>query len=290
MSLRSSSFATPKQVGCPGSLFGAAIGTPEGGFWRGVAVSPPRTPPAAVNQYAPMPPEFHLDPPAPAVPTADQIDSVFPSWKHDFTGAVLATFVHSAEVVTLRASPRLECANVVHPTMISADSAVWRPLACEATGARGHLFALSHQGRPTCRIEVMLNADDSIGKVVVVQPEYTPLTVAARVTSPSSLLVFDDVRAHTEALTQLQRTLETSTDTGYVPTQELVTTRALDDLVLVTDHSAEAAVARRYWKETKRLLGGLSTATADCIDAYTQSEFRRVGKSVVGSNAWRQTV
>ena len=291
MSLRTSSLLEPKRPVGAGSLFGAAIGTPEGGFWHRLAVSPPRTPPATTGQYAPLPPEFHLDAPPAVTPTRDHVDSVFPSWVHDFTNdAVLVTFVQSPDVVTLRASPGLECTNVVPPTMVRADAVAWRPMACEATGMRGHLFALSHLGRPTGRIEVTLEANDEIGKVLVVQPEYSPLTVAARMASPSSLLAFDNVRAHTESLEALKRTLATDDDVGYVPTHELVVTRALDQLVLATDHSAEAAVARRHWKATKLLLAGLSTATADCIDAYTQSEFRRVGKSVVGSDAWRRVV
>ena len=291
MSVRSWSYQDPKQATGPGSLFGAAIGTPEGGFWDRLAVSPPRTPPSTTGQYTPLPPEFHLDAPPAALQTRDKIDSVFPSWVHDFANdTVLVTFVQSADVVTLRASPRLECTNVVHPTMVRADAVSWRPMACDATGVRGHLFLLSHEGRLTGRIEVTLEANDEIGKLLVVQPEFSPLTVAARVVSPSSLLVFDDVRAHTESLEALRQTLTTDGDVGYVPTQELVVTRALDQLVLATDHSAEAAVARRHWKTTKLLLAGLSTATANCIDAYTQSEFRRVGKSVFGSDRWRHMV
>ena len=290
MSIRSPVFADHKPAERPGSLFGAAIGTPTGGFWHRLAVSPPRTPPTEASRYAQLPPEFHLDAGPAAVPTAGQLDSVFPSWVHDFSDAVLVTFAETADVVTLRASPRLECANVVHPTMVRADAVAWRPMACEATGMRGHLFALSHQGRSTGRIEVTLDANDEIGKVLVVQPEYSPLTVAARMVSPSSLLVFDNVRAHTESLEALKRTLATDSDVGYVPTQELVVTRALDQLVLTTDHSAEAAIARRHWKSTKMLLAGLSTATADCIDAYTQSELKRVGKSVVGFDGWRKVV
>ena len=291
MSVRARCYLDPKQPTGPGSLFGTAIGTPEGGFWNRLAVSPPRTPPCATGQYTPLPPEFHLDAPPAAVPTRDQVDSIFPSWSHDFSNdAVIVTFVQSADVVTLRASPRLECTNVVHPTMVRADAVSWRPMACEATGARGHLFALSHEGRPTARIEVTLERNDEIGKLLVVQPEYSPMAVAARMASPSSLLAFDDVRAHTESLEALRRTLATDGDVGYVPTQELVVTRALDKLVLTTDHSAEAALARRHWKATKLLLAGLSTATASCIDAYTQSEFRRVGKRVVGSDKWRQVV
>ncbi len=289
MSLRAPSLVSPKQAVCPGSLFGAAIGTPTGGFWNQLAVSPPRTPPSAASQYAPLPPEFHLDAVPAAVPTSEQVDSIFPSWAHDFSNAALVTFTQSADVVTLRASPRLECTNVVHPTMVHADAATWRPMLSESTGERGHLFALSHQGRPTCRIEVTLEGDE-VGRIVVVQPEYSPLAVAARMSAPSSLLVFEDVRAHTQSLHALRQSLSANGDTGYVPTQELVATRALDELVLTTDHSAEAAAARKHWKTTKRLLAALSTATADCIDAYAQCEFARVGKGVVGSNAWRRVV
>jgi hypothetical protein len=291
MSIRSPVFADHKPAERPGSLFGAAIGTPTGGFWHRLAVSPPRTPPTEASRYAQLPPEFHLDAGPAAVPTAGQLDSVFPSWVHDFSDAVLVTFAESADVVTLRAAPRLECANVVQPTMVRADAVAWRPMACEATGTRGHLFTLSCGGKQTCRIEVSLAGDgDEIGRVVVVQPEYSPVAIAARTAAPSSLLIFDDVRARTESLHALRHTLVTSGDTGYVPTQELVATGALDRLVLATDHSPEAAVARRHWKTLKLLLAALSAATADCVDAYAHSELRRVNQCVVGSDAWRRAI
>ena len=290
MSLRSPVFGETKPPERPGSLFGAAIGTPTGGLFGPYVVSPPRTPPTEASRYAQLPPEFHLDAAPPAVPTTGQLDSVFPSWVHDFSDAVLVTFAQSPDVVTLRASPRLECANVVHPTMVRADAVAWRPMACEATGTRGHLFTLSHRGQPTCRIEVSLIGGDELGRVVVVQPEYSPVAIAARTTAPSSLLIFDNLRAHTESLHALRHTLATSGDTGYVPTQELVATGALNELVLATDHSAEAAVARRHWKTLKLLLAALSTATADCVDAYAQSELRRVNQCVVGSDAWRRAI
>lgn len=291
MSIRSPAFGEPKLPERPGSLFGAAIGTPTGGLFGPYVVSPPRTPPTEASRYAQLPPEFHLDAAPPAVVTAGQLDSVFPSWVHDFSDAVLVTFAQSPDVVTLRASPRLECANVVHPTMVRADAVAWRPMACEATGTRGHLFTLSHRGQQTGRIEVSLVGDgDELGRIVVVQPEYSPVAIAARTTAPSSLLIFDDVRAHTESLRALRHTLATSGDTGYVPTQELVATGALNELVLATDHSPEAAVARRHWKTLKLLLAALSTATADCVDAYAQSELRRVNQCVVGSDAWRKVV
>lgn len=291
MSIRSPTFGEPKPPERPGSLFGVAIGTPTGGLFGPYVVSPPRTPPTEASRYAQLPPEFHLDAAPPAVVTAGQVDSVFPSWVHDFSDAVLVTFAQSPDVVTLRASPRLECANVVHPTMVRADAVAWRPMACEATGMRGHLFTLSHRGQQTCRIEVSLAGDgDELGRVVVVQPEYSPVAIAARTTAPSSLLTFDNVRAHTESLRALRHTLATSGDTGYVPTQELVATGALNQLVLATGHSPEAAVARRHWKTLKLLLAALSTATADCVDAYAQSELRRVNQCVVGLDAWRRAI
>jgi hypothetical protein len=116
------------------------------------------------------------------------------------------------------------------------------------------------------------------------------VAIAARSAAPSSLLIFENMRAHTESLQALRHTLATSGDVGYVPTQELVATGALNQLVLSTDHSPEAAVARRHWKTLKLLLAALSTATADCVDAYAQSELRRVNQCVVGSDAWRKVI
>jgi len=290
MSLRPAFVLDQKDVRPPGSLFGAAIGTPVGGFWGTLAASPPRTPPTAEGTYEPLPPEFHLDAKPMALLTDSKLDSVFPSWVHGFGDDVaLATFAHSADVVTLRASPRLECTNVVHPTMVCADAVEWRPLACDASGLAGHLFTLSRQGRPTCRIEATV-ADDRVSKLVVVQPEYSPITVAAKMAPPSSLLVFDDLRAHIDNLRALRQTLLVSNDTGYVPTQELVATKVLDALVLRTDHSREAVVARKHWKDVKLMLSELSRATADCVDAYTNSELRRVGQRVVDVEAWRRVV
>lgn len=289
MSLRSSSLLDDKPVRGPGSLFGSAIGTPPGGFWHPFAVSPPRTPPTDAQCYEPLPPEFQLPPPAPTVATCHQLDSVFPSWKHDLREAVLVTFAQSADTLTLRASPRLECVNAVHPTIVTADSVAWRPMACEATGTRGHLFTLSHDGKPTCRIEATI-VDDAITRLVVVRPEYSALAVASNMVAPSSLLVYDDVRKHTDSLRQLRATLQTCTDTGYVPVQELVATSALDRLPLTTDMTTEGGVARRHWKEAKMLIMGLSNATADCIDAYARSEFARIGQMPVDVEAWRRTL
>jgi len=290
MSLRPAFSLDEKDVCPPGSLFGAAIGSPVGGFWGTLAVSPPRTPPTAASKYEPLPPEFHLDA-KPMAPMADtKLDSVFPSWMHGFGDNVaLVTFTHSVDVLTLRASPRLECTNVVHPTMVYADAVEWRPLACDASGLAGHLFTLSSRGRPTCRIEATI-CDDRVSKLVVVQPEYSPITVAAKMAPPSSLLVFDDLRGHIDNLRALQQTLLVSNDTGYVPTQELVATGVLDALVLRTDHSCEAVAARKHWKGVKLTLSELSRATADCVDAYTNSELRRVGQRVVDVEAWRRVI
>lgn len=289
MSLRPHDLAGPKKLDRVGSLFGAAIGAPTGGFWAQLAVSPPRTPPTASVQYEALPPEFHLDALPAAVATSDQIDSIFPSWKHDFADAVLVTFVQSSDVLTLRVAPKLVCANVVHPTMVRADEVAWRPMSCEASGATGHLFTLSHRGQPTCRIEVTLVGEE-VGRIVVVQPEYSAMAVAARLTAPSSLLIYDDIRAHINSLQNLRQTLSMSVDVGYVPTHELVVTRALDNLVLKTDHTIEAAAARRYWKTTKLLMAALSAATADCVDTYTRSELGRVGQRVSECDNWRRLI
>lgn len=292
MSVRTwSSFDAPKpQVA--GSLFGAAIGAPAGGLWgERLAVSPPRTPPVERGRYTPLPPEFHLDAPPPTASTATQVDAVFPTWLHRFDDAVLVTFHQAPGVTALRASPRLECTNMVHATKVCADSATWRPLACADPGKVGHLFTLAHAGQPTCKIEATVAAaTDEVTKVVIVQPEYSPVTIAANMVPDSSLLVFEDVRGHVDSLRQLRQTLLTSSDTGYVPTQELVATSAFGKLVLATDHSQAACDARRHWKRVQSLLSELSSETADCIDAYNASELKRVGQSVPCAGAWRRAL
>jgi len=113
-------------------------------------------------------------------------------------------------------------------------------MATFVEGAAGHLFSLTHQGECVCRIEVEAVVGDSVGKIAVVQPSYLALSVAANVAPPSSLLVFDDLRAHIDSLKRLRPALEASdVDTGYVPTSELVCTGALDALVLSTEHNSD---------------------------------------------------
>lgn len=274
-----------------GSLFGVAITTPIGGLWGPYAVSPPRTPPTGSERHVALPPEFHLERDPLVAPTGTQIDSIFPSWLHRFDGVALATFAQTTHgVATLRASPTLQCANVVSPTMVYADGVHWQRMTTGSEGTVGHVFSLTHEGVVVCKIEVEVAADDCIGRVVVVQPTYSALTVAANLAPASSLLAFDNLRAHIDSLKRLRVDLETSDETGYVPTSELVCTGTLDALVLATDHTAEAVDARRHWKLTKGLLSELSSATADCCDAYVASELRRAGHRVVESKAWRGIV
>jgi hypothetical protein len=174
--------------------------------------------------------------------------------------------------------------------MIYADGVHWQRMTSETEGAVGHLFSLTKDGQVVCRIEVEVGDGNAIGKIAVVQPNYSALTVAANVAPPSSLLVFDNVRAHIDSLKQLRPELEANDDTGYVPTSELVCTGALDALVLSAEHSADGCAARRCWKQTKALLSELSSATADCCDAYAASELRRAGHRVAEARAWRAVV
>ena len=291
MSIRTwASFDAPKPK-FTGSLFGAAIGAPVGGLWgERLAVSPPRTPPVERSKYAPLPPEFHLEAPPATASTATQVDAVLPTWLHTFDDdAVLVTFHQTPGVTTLRASPRLECTNMVHATKICADSASWRPLACDDPGKIGHLFTLALAGLTTCKIEATIGtANDEVVKLVVVQPDCSPVTVAAQMVPESSLLIFEDVRGHIESLRQLRQTLVSSADTGYVPTQELVSTTAFGQLVLTTDHSQAAYDARRHWKRVQAIVSELSSETADCIDEYNLSELKRVGQSVPCVREWRK--
>ena len=88
--------------------------------------------------------------------------------------------------------------------MIHCDAVHWKRMATFVEGAAGHLFSLTHQGECVCRIEVEAVVGDSVGKIAVVQPSYSALSVAANVAPPSSLLVFDDLRAHIDSLKRLR--------------------------------------------------------------------------------------
>ena len=124
----------------------------------------------------------------------------------------------------------------------------------------------------------------------IVQPEYSPVSIAAQAVPESTLLIFENVRGHIDSLRQLRHTLHASADTGYVPTQEFVTTSAFGALVLTTDHSQAAFDARRHWKRVQALMSEMTGATADCIDVYNTCELQRVGQRVACVADWRKSL
>lgn len=254
-----------------------------------MVVSPPHTPPQASCKYRPLPPEFQLEALPATLPTVTQMDSVFPSWMHRFDDAVILTFHQTPGVTTLRTSPHLECTNMVNVTKVYADSATWRPLSCDHCLNQGHLFLLAHGGHHTCKIE-MTEPSKGVFKIVVVQPEYSPVSVAANTAPESSLLEFGDIHERVKSVRALKHTLEQNVDMGYVPTRELVVTRGFGNIVLTTDHSNASFEARRQWKRAQGMLSQLSSATADCVDSYNKSELLRVGHSVGGLGEWRSLV
>ena len=289
MSVRLRSTCEPPRHGPNGSLFGSAIESPSGGFWTNLAVSPPRTPTTDACKYAPLPPEFQLERPIATAQMAYHIDSVFPSWLHRFDDAVFITFHQQPGVVTLRASPRLACTNMVHASKVRAESVGWCPLACDEPGKHGHLFTLAHGGMATCKIEVTSSGDE-ITRIVIVQPEYSPVSLASGMVPESSLLVLDDLRCHIDSLARLKGALVARDDTGYVPVREMVATSGFGALVLTTDYSQEGFEARRCFKRVQVVLSELSNETADCIDAYNRSELDRVSQSVADVVAWRKSL
>ena len=76
-------------------------------------------------------------------------------------------------------------------------------------------------------------------------------------------------------------------------------THNLDRLILRTPAEADrlaagadAEAARRVWQRTKDFLKGMSTAAADCVDAYADAEIRRTGAHELRgeARAWRRAV
>lgn len=317
MSLRTSLVAAPKSgAAAHGSLFGPAISAPAGGFWSRLAVSPPRSPPAALPQHALLLPEFALDAEmADAEESASGCDareglvvleSVCPTWAYDLGDETALIVFDQAErgTMTVCSTPRrVHNRDPVTAKAIVADAVSWRPMRDAATGAAaGHVFQLSRGGAPVCRIEATLKAATTmtggggegdrevaaaaagqLERVAVVQATYAPLAMASGIADRSSLLVYDDPAAHLRDLQQVSANLRADAELGYAPVSECCVTGHFDRLSpgmpLSTDFatSVEHATARRAWDATKDFLRRMSTLTADCVDQYVGAEIRRTG-------------
>lgn len=325
MSLRPLAGAAPPPAAC-GSLFGPAIGAPADGFWSRLAVSPPRSPPGAlVAAPVALPPEFALDAGADVemadcpfasasssaatgagapASEAPLLESVCPTWAYELGEACLLVFDQEASsTMTVRSAPRrIHNRDPVTIKAVVADALAWKPMRDPATGATGHVFCLSRCGSPVCRIEVNLDGakgHERLGRVAVVQASYGPLAMASGIADRSSLLVYSDPERHVASLRELRARLGADAELGYAPVAECCVTHNLDRLILRTPAEADrlaagadAEAARRVWQRTKDFLKGMSTAAADCVDAYADAEIRRTGAHELRgeARAWRRAV
>tara|TARA_X000000368_G_scaffold377654_1_gene331474 strand:+ start:984 stop:1874 length:891 start_codon:yes stop_codon:yes gene_type:complete len=267
------------------SVYGTAIGTPNEGFWSPMAVSPPR----------PRSWSFALNPEPDAVSvTIDRLtiaaqsddddevpvlDSVVPLWLHDLsapgTAMVLFDEAPTPEPVPLQSTPRrLRVRAPVAVRKVAATSLSWQPLVEDGVEV-GYAYALGSGSSDAtgARVEVRVP-----GSIAVIQGDYSPLCASTGMCLPSSLLLFADPEAHLDSMRDLRAQLGRGEDIGYIPTQELCVTSALDKLVLRTN-GAESGdrndEARRAWQQTKAFLKGLSTVTADCIASHANNEIAR---------------
>ena len=313
-----------------GPVLGAEVGSPVGGFWSRLLVSPPRSPPttptvsatisnivlplrelppvSAVSAHVQGPAQFSVLSHTPSASSASSASSptppshspvpcsilssptaqllprdaeaprlvgVFPSHLYELPDAAILTF-HQGESVQIADYPRrIFAQDAVVGLPVAVDGVVWNEMEV-AAGAVGHVFSLTFKNSTVCRIETTVR-DEVLERVAVVQSSYSPLLVAAGFAPASSLLIYEPPSAHLESMHTLRDALAADDELGYVPTSELVMTRAVDGLVLHTDRSHLGAAARRDWKATKRFLYDLSASTADCIDTYARSEIERTG-------------
>jgi hypothetical protein len=267
------------------SVYGTAIGTPTEGFWSPMAVSPQR----------PRSWSFALNPEPDAVSvTIDRLtiaaqaddddevpvlDSIAPLWLHDLgapkTAMVLFDEAPTPEPVPLQSTPRrLRVRSPVAVRKVAATSLSWQPLVEDGVEV-GFAYTLGSgcSDAAGARVEVRVP-----GNIAVIQGDYSPLCASTGMCLPSSLLVFADPEVHLDSMRALRAQLGRGDDLGYVPTQELCVTSALDKLVLranCVESGERNDAARRAWQQTKAFLKDLSTLTADCIAAYTSNEITR---------------
>lgn len=267
------------------SVFGAAIGTPTEGFWSPMAVSPPR-PRSWPFALRPAPDTASIT--AKGLSIASQaedddevpvLDSVVPLWLHDLsapgTAMVLFDEAPTSEPVPLQSTPRrLRVRAPVAVRAIAAASLSWQPLVEDGVEV-GFAYALGSGSSDAAgaRVEVRVP-----GGVAVIQGDYSPLCASAGMCRPSSLLLFAEPEAHLDSMRDVRAQLGRGDELGYVPTQELCVTSALDKLVLRANGAESGErndAARRAWQHTKAFLKDLSTLTADCIAAHASNEIAR---------------
>lgn len=299
-----------KRPETPIPIVGAAVGSPIGGFWSRLLVNstPPSTPPSAPTA-APSISSLLLAAreettaaaaaaaAAPAAPAPIKDDAVptlvgfFPSHLYELPECSLMTFRQARDTVQIADFPRRVMAKdsvIGIPTAV--DAVTWSEMEAPE-GTTGHVFSLTNEGRGVCKVEATLR-EGELERVAVVQANYSPLLVAAGFVPQSSLLVYNKPKAHLAALRALHTDLAEDEELGYVPTSELVVTKAVARLVLDVDEGAKGDAARRDWKTTRTFLCELSTATADCVDKYASKELERTKASELreGVETWRKCV
>lgn len=288
----------------PGSLFGVAIGAHSEGAWRSLAISPPHSEPGSPptsTTLVPLPSEFSLDATGDATMTpADEaplLQSVCPTWAYALDDAVLLLFDQEASsTMTVRSTPRrIHNRDPVTVKAVVADAVHWKPMRGLADcGDTGHVYHLSCGGTSVCRIEVNTNSSGTaLDRVAIKQANHSPLAVASGIADQSSLLVYDSPDTHVCSLHKVQHDLVSDTDMGYAPVAECCVTRNLDRLVLRTasghEHDADA---RPVWGMTRDFLKSMSSAAADCVDRYAESEISRTGAHELRGvyRQWRSVV
>jgi len=285
------SIRAAKRPDTPIPIVGEAVGSPVGGFWSRLLVgnTPPSTPPSAPTaapsisslvlgsrEEVPTTPAPTPATPAPskdagAVPT---LIGFFPSHLYELPECALMTFRQANDTVQISDFPRrVMVKDAVIGTPAAVDAVAWSEMEAPE-GAVGHVFSFSNEGRAVCKVEATLR-NGTLERVAVVQANYSPLLVAAGFVPPSSLLVYNKPKAHLASLRALHADLATDDELGYVPTSELVVTKAVARLALDADEGAKGDAARRDWKTTRAFLCELSTCAADCVDQYARVEVDR---------------
>ena len=265
----------------PGSIFGQAVGSPYGGFWSKMEVSPPRSPMLLSNPTNPGIQHLRLDSIREMDTDAEVpvLQRVCASWLHEGWGdAALVVFDdHLGSSITVSETPRrVTVEDPVVPTMVNADAVSWARGFADAHNLERHVFTLTLRNRLTTTVEAFVNkTSGEIERVAVVQPQFSSLNLRSGMCLPSALKIFDGLEGHLRNLQELKNKMRLDSTIGYSPSAEVVIGKAFLRLKLGLSNTADHGCARdpqAVWQEVSVFFKDMSTLAKDLTLTYTSSE------------------
>ena len=159
MSIRSA-----KRLDTPLPILGEAVGSPVGGFWSRLLVSPPTTPPSiptaspsisslilAASAREPVPAVTKASKTVPSDSGVPTLIGFFPSHLYELPETGMMTFRQATETVQISDNPRrIMAKEAVIGMPVAIDAVAWSEMEAPE-GSVGHVFSFSNEGRGVCK-------------------------------------------------------------------------------------------------------------------------------------------